>query len=346
MSSFPSSMFTTAGPRARVASHPGASTTIAAPTQTATAGLSAYSGLPFQAPKSGASLQVLVGQATPLSSSSTSTFTITTAFVQTDLNGLLTTVPLTITSTDVTLVPVATTGSNSLASPKSTNATTVIIACGVVGVVLFLIAGIISCLFGPHRQHSRAFCCRPRSRSPLADPERSLSTIPPQPSTNSRRPRVANGTENSVVQRPESPKEICNPFDDYNAKRESWEQYIDRCQIGEHRLSYNTVSTRQLYISNQVNRAREKVAELEAMSTLLHSSTMSSSGESSGSQLGPGIIATAVGDEPVNGDDSESRRVQETLERAVQQIEGLNNRIRELEMHRMQLSAHPPDYFE
>jgi hypothetical protein len=95
-----------------------------------------------------------------------------------------------------------------------------------------------------------------------------------------------------------------------------------------------------------VNRAREKVAELEAMSTLLRSSTMSSSGESSGSQLGPGIIATAVGDEPVNGDDSESRRVQETLERAVQQIEGLNNRIRELEMHRMQLSAHPPDYFE
>ncbi|KAJ7838753.1 hypothetical protein B0H14DRAFT_2788556 [Mycena olivaceomarginata] len=306
MSSFPSSMFTTAGPRARVASHPGASTTIAAPTQTATAGLSAYSGLPFQAPKSGASLH-----------SSTSTFTITTAFVQTDLNGLLTTVPLTITSTGVTLVPVATTGSNSLASPKSTNATTVIIACGVVGVVLFLIAGIISCLFGPHRQRSRAFCCRPRSRSPLADPE------------------VANGTENSVVQRPESPKEICNPFDDSNAKRESWEQYIDQCQTGEHRLSYNTV-----------NRAREKVAELEAMSTLLRSSTMSSSGESSGSQLGPGMIATAVGDEPVNGDDSESRRVQETLERAVQQIEEPNNRIRELEMHRMQLSADPPDYFE
>jgi hypothetical protein len=95
-----------------------------------------------------------------------------------------------------------------------------------------------------------------------------------------------------------------------------------------------------------VNRAREKVAELEAMSTLLRSSTMSSSGESSSSQLGPGIIPTAVGDEPVNGDDSESRRVQETLERAVEQIEGLNNRIRELEMHRMQLSAHPPDYFE
>jgi predicted RNase H-like nuclease (RuvC/YqgF family) len=159
-----------------------------------------------------------------------------------------------------------------------------------------------------------------------------------------RRRRSTKATEIPAAERPESPKETNNPFDGSNTNRESWELHVDRHQTQEHRLSYNTVSTRQLYISNQVNRAREKVAELEAMSTLLRSSTMSSRG--SGSRPGSEITATAVGDEGVNGDDSELRRVQETLERAMQQIEGLNNQIRELEMHRIRLSAEPPDYFE
>jgi hypothetical protein len=159
-----------------------------------------------------------------------------------------------------------------------------------------------------------------------------------------RRRRSTKATQIPAVERLKSPKETSNPFNDSNANCESWELHVDRHQTQEYRLSYNTVSTRQLYISNQVNRAREKVAELEAMSTLLHSSTISSRG--SGSRPGSEITAPAVGDEEVNGDDSELCRVQETLERAMQQIEGLNNRIRELEMHRIRLSSEPPDYFE
>jgi hypothetical protein len=156
-----------------------------------------------------------------------------------------------------------------------------------------------------------------------------------------RRRGAAKGTEISIVQRTDSPKETCDPFDDSNANRESWEPYIDRRPTREHRLSHNTVSTRQLYISNQVNRARQKMAELEEMSTLLRSSTLLSGG--SGPRPGSGITATAEGNEE---DDSESRSVQETLERAMQQIEALNNRIRELEMHRMRFSVDPPDYSE
>ncbi|KAJ6601162.1 hypothetical protein DFH09DRAFT_1069831 [Mycena vulgaris] len=41
-------------------------------------------------------------------------------------------------------------------------------------------------------------------------------------------------------------------------------------------LTTSTISTRQLYISNQVNRARKKVIELEEMSTILRSTSQSS----------------------------------------------------------------------
>ncbi|KAJ7819891.1 hypothetical protein B0H14DRAFT_3472669 [Mycena olivaceomarginata] len=300
---FASSMFTTADPRAGVASQ-GASAIVAAPSQTTTAGLSSGLGVPpFQAPKVGGGadattpLQVLTGQATAAGSTlSIGTFTITTGSVQSGPNGQLTTVPLTITSTGVTLVPVATGGQT--ASSK--------------------------CRASDFYYSTRTF-------------RRSFNThgaVFPSP-------RCREGNPDFHVQRTDSPKETCDPFDDSNANRESWEPSIDRRPTREHRLSHNTVSTRQLYISNQVNRARQKVAELEEMSTLLRSSTLSSRG--SGLRPGSGITATAEGNEE---DDSESRSVQETLERAMQQIEALNNRIRELEMHRMRFSADPPDYSE
>ncbi|KAJ7361027.1 hypothetical protein DFH08DRAFT_363767 [Mycena albidolilacea] len=418
MSSFASSMFTTADPRAGVASQ-GASATVAAPSQTTTAGLLAPSGHPRpsfqalvdggeatttadvsvatalsnqgaagnaqqdagpqpasavtggqtvsaaaatqtaaissglgvpQAPKVGGGadtttpLQVLTGQATAGSTLSTGTFTITTASVQTGPDGL-TTVPLTITSTGVTLVPVATGGQTAPSKSTDPDKTAAIASVVVGGVAVLLIGGFILYLF---LRRGRAFYSRSRSRSPLTDAEQAISTIAPQPSATPillalcfRRRGAAKGTEISIVQRTDSPKETCDPFDDSNANRKSWEPYIDRRPTREHRLSYNTVSTRQLYISNQVNRARQKVAELEEMSTLLHSSTLFSRG--SGSRPGSGMTATAEGNEE---DDSESRSVQETLERAMQQIEELNNRIRELEMHRMRLSADPPDYSE
>jgi small-conductance mechanosensitive channel len=156
----------------------------------------------------------------------------------------------------------------------------------------------------------------------------------------------------SAVQRSESPKEICNPFDsEFEVNRESWEPYIDRLQNQETGLTpSNTVSTRQLYISNQVNRARRKLAELEEVSTLLRSSTMSSRGSSTMLASGTEHDAPnlAAEEEPVdNATDPEASGVKDRLEDAIRQIEGLNDRIRELEMQRrsswaLGLSDEPP----
>ncbi|KAJ7757628.1 hypothetical protein B0H16DRAFT_1824040 [Mycena metata] len=106
----------------------------------------------------------------------------------------------------------------------------------------------------------------------------------------------------------------------------------------------NTVSTRQLYISNQVNRAREKVAELEAeTSTLLRQSSRSSDSHQEG---------IPSGTDELSADDLNSSGIYERLERAIQQIEGLNDRIRELERERRSSWAlglsdeAPPGYIE
>ncbi|KAJ7838758.1 hypothetical protein B0H14DRAFT_3459167 [Mycena olivaceomarginata] len=293
--------FAMAAPRAGTASNlvvstaDGQTVIDTAPTRTATGGLSTYTGLSFQAPevrgevvpnfaRGATHLQVLPGQVNTLFTSSTLTFATTRSVIETD-NGQPTTFPLTI-SADISLVPVVTTTSQSLLSPKHRNLPSLL-------------------------QYS--WCCVFRRR------------------------RITKAPEILVGQRPESPKETRNPFDDSNASRESWAPYIDRRETQESRSSYNTVSTRQLYISNQVNRAREKVAELERISTLLRSSTLSS--RDSGSRPGSGITATAVGDESTNVDDAQLRGVQEKLELAMLQIEGLNNRIQELEVHQKALSA-------
>ncbi|KAJ7940201.1 hypothetical protein B0H13DRAFT_2395474 [Mycena leptocephala] len=153
----------------------------------------------------------------------------------------------------------------------------------------------------------------------------------------------------STVQRSESPEEICNPLDsESEVNRES---YIDRLQTQETGLTpSNTVSTRQHYISNQVDRARRELAELEEVSTLLRSSTVSSRGSST--RLASGIEHDAPNlaaeEEPVdNTTDPEASWVKDRLEDAIRQIEGLNDRIRELEMQRrsswaLGLSDEPP----
>jgi len=111
---------------------------------------------------------------------------------------------------------------------------------------------------------------------------------------------------------------------------------------------------RQLYISNQVNRAREKVAELEEMSILLRSSSNYSRGNSwrPASDIDHDLPSAAIGDEPAHADDPQSLGVEDKLERAILQIEALNNRIRELEMQRRSSWAlgrshePPPGYSE
>ncbi|KAF8146448.1 hypothetical protein K438DRAFT_1869465 [Mycena galopus ATCC 62051] len=148
--------------------------------------------------------------------------------------------------------------------------------------------------------------------------------------------------EVSPARCPESPEELRDPFADINHARESWASYVDRLQTRELTPS-NTISTRQLYISNQVHRAQEKVAELEEMSSLLlRSSTASSRGYSSrpGSRMTEAERAWTA---PTNAD----QPVDDRLERAILEIQALNSRIREFEMQRrsswaLGLSDEPP----
>ncbi|KAF8146867.1 hypothetical protein K438DRAFT_493678 [Mycena galopus ATCC 62051] len=154
--------------------------------------------------------------------------------------------------------------------------------------------------------------------------------------------------------------------------RESWEPYLDGSQTQvEHRSgSFNTVSTRQLYISNQMNRARKKLAELQEMSILLWSSSFTSGRQIStrASEIDDSVASVdARDDQPVNAEDPESNTVRDTLGHVFREIErdietlntrvrdeihGLNSRIQKLERQRrsswvMGLSDEgPPGYSE
>jgi hypothetical protein len=130
-----------------------------------------------------------------------------------------------------------------------------------------------------------------------------------------------------------------------DVNRASWAPYITRMMIPspDETLTYSgTISTRRLYISNQVNRAREKVMELEQMSTLLRSTSHSSYNSADMSSWTAHYDAdpTCL---------SNSLEVQQKLERAMHQIEALNAQIRELESQRRSLGEvdePPPGYTE
>ncbi|KAJ7447266.1 hypothetical protein FB451DRAFT_1188446 [Mycena latifolia] len=132
--------------------------------------------------------------------------------------------------------------------------------------------------------------------------------------------------------------------------RASWEPYIDRIISPQRTLT-------NLYISNQVNRARKKVLELEEVSMLLRSASDSSWGSSA--RLAPNnldhtVEHSAADSQPTNGSKypSDSLEVQGKLEHAIQQIEALNARIHELEGQRRSSWAlgrsdeSPPGYAE
>ncbi|KAJ7919380.1 hypothetical protein B0H13DRAFT_2320581 [Mycena leptocephala] len=163
-----------------------------------------------------------------------------------------------------------------------------------------------------------------------------------------RRRKPLPTTQISPAQGPESSENIRPHFDsEYNVHRASWASYIDR--VGELTRS-STISTRQLVISNQVNRARRKVTELEEMSTLLRALSNSSREDRTRptSAIDHDVPPLAAEDGSVNiPSDSDLLGVQEQLERAIRQIEGLNDRIRELEHQRrsswaLGLSDEPP----
>ncbi|KAJ7665644.1 hypothetical protein B0H17DRAFT_1143317 [Mycena rosella] len=141
-----------------------------------------------------------------------------------------------------------------------------------------------------------------------------------------------------------------NPFHSHaDLNRASWEAYIGRFSSSD----ANTISTRQLYISNQVNRVREKVVELEEMLALLRSTSQSSRIE------GPALpdqdsrlsmeVAEPFNDSDPNGFESQDR---DMLQRAIHQIDVLNTRINELERQRRSSWAlgrsdeSPPGYTE
>jgi hypothetical protein len=165
-----------------------------------------------------------------------------------------------------------------------------------------------------------------------------------------RRRALRRRTQILPLQRQESFKET-RPYlgSKSDAHRASWAPDIDtdgpRSSI---------ISTRQLVISNQVNRAREKVAELEEISSLLRFSSNSSCEDRTRQASDLDVLPpTAAGEDSVNNpSDADSLGVQDKLEHAIRQIEGLNNRIHELEGQRRSSWAlgrsdePPPGYTE
>ncbi|KAJ7686850.1 hypothetical protein B0H17DRAFT_1071313 [Mycena rosella] len=134
----------------------------------------------------------------------------------------------------------------------------------------------------------------------------------------------------------ESLGENVNPFGSgLGVKRASWGTY--RTESSEDTLAAaSTTSTRELYISNLVNRAQEQVTALEEISALLRSSSRSSgaSSISSSSRTYRGVQQPVDAEQANGPGDPESHKVQDKLERAMHQINVLNSRMRELERSR------------
>ncbi|KAJ7146372.1 hypothetical protein C8R44DRAFT_973181 [Mycena epipterygia] len=236
---------------------------------------------------------VLPGQATaPLLSSSTTIFTHTSA-IATVIDGKSTTINSLSVGTSVTLVPVPT--GQAASSSTSSSKTTVTIVGASIGVAV-IILGLTVCIILRRR------------RAAL------------------RRRRASLQTKLSSGHLSESPEEINTPSDSHSGlNRASWEPYIARHSAQPTLTPANTISTRQLYISNQVNRAREKMTELEEVSTLLRSASHGSR-TSDGRLSVPGTNPADTAGDPEDRDDK--------LERAIRQIEALNSRIHELERQR------------
>jgi len=147
---------------------------------------------------------------------------------------------------------------------------------------------------------------------------------------------------------PEFCKDVSSAFDakvvpvvydnnlESGVNRSSWASYVISIPPRDDTLSpSNTISTRQLYISNQVRRAREKTAELEEKSVIARSpSTRDRPSSWTGSEV---TAAPSPSDElpPVpSGSKSSSNPADEKLENAIRRIEVLNDRICELELQR------------
>ncbi|KAJ7608749.1 hypothetical protein FB45DRAFT_1067237 [Roridomyces roridus] len=152
-----------------------------------------------------------------------------------------------------------------------------------------------------------------------------------------RRKRVPS-KKTSITSQPSLPEpESGNPEPAYNIFHTSWQEHADDLRsIGRTLTSSSSASTtRQLYISNQINRAREKVKELEELSSFLLRSASSASNIQSDPQKGAepqaaDTIFTAQEDNP----GLLNRALEERLRRALDDIEQLNLRMQEMERQR------------
>ncbi|KAJ7146375.1 hypothetical protein C8R44DRAFT_973183 [Mycena epipterygia] len=141
-----------------------------------------------------------------------------------------------------------------------------------------------------------------------------------------RRRRASLQTIFSSQDQAESPEKIDIPSDSQSLdlKRASWEPYIAKPQPAQHPSApSNTISIRQLYISNQVNRARTHVAKLEDLRSEFPAPP------AGGSTSAEGAEPTTNPKNPVSlvlVGDSEDK-----LER---EMEALNSRIHKLENER------------
>ncbi|KAJ6601161.1 hypothetical protein DFH09DRAFT_1127029 [Mycena vulgaris] len=312
----------------------------------------------------------------PLLTTITTTFTTSTPVVTTDVSGRTTTSNLVFISTAVTLAPVPTGQSSSTQAPSSINPQIVAAFVGAGALVLGAFLGL--CLRRralrsgakypqgiSNPDHSEVIGASCDSTSGLNRASwapyiaRAQSTGRTLSNTTTHQLYIANQLNRAREKEMEIPagnqesvEEIVNPFhSSAEFDRGSWEPYI---QSPASTLDGDIASTRQMYISNQVNRMREKVLELEEMSTLLHS-TSHSSGDSSATlhasttSVRSSVIGVELTDNPR---DPESLELQHKLEEAIQQIEALNARINEFERQRRSSWAlgrsnePPPGYTE
>ncbi|KAF7307599.1 hypothetical protein MIND_00554900 [Mycena indigotica] len=131
-----------------------------------------------------------------------------------------------------------------------------------------------------------------------------------------------------------------DPFVDTRRPPSNWVSFINNSEppVATDLSRSSTMATRQTYISNEMHRAREKMAELEQDLRLSQASANNVQVVTSGST----IIANSE-QEPV---------IEQGLAAAMQQIEQLKTRIRQLESQRRSSWATgrsdvpPPGYYE
>ncbi|KAJ7508442.1 hypothetical protein B0H11DRAFT_1965021 [Mycena galericulata] len=251
-------------------------------------------------------LALLTGNGQHLLTSSTIAFTSTIAVVTTNANGGVTTSSEVITGILTTLVPLPAATQSPVLGPNAHSpinpgviAGPIVATIAVLGIVLWVIL------------RRRKAVLRAQVLSEELIPSEDLIPSKDRPASAQR--------------------DTLQTETDLSAPHASWEPYLDlSLQPSDSTLTpSSTISTRQLYISSQVNRAQEKVRELEELSSLLCTASVSGTDYDV-----PRTVLNAVEEiSPASGAGG-PESIEAKLQRAVEQIEALNSRIQEMERQR------------